>query len=135
MKYLIFSVVLSMFSVVSMQASAEPAFVVKEFDCNGFVPNPDTDDGFPPIAGLFTTQTQGVAVLGKGGKISCHYDHDVDLPHAVAARDFICAVPSPGNDQILLIADRQVMLAAPGGTALLQCWFGPSKGKPTPLDP
>ena len=130
MRYLAFTIVLSMFAVFSMQASAIPALVVKEFECSGFVPNPDTDDGLPGIAELFTTQTQGVAVLGKVGKISCHFDHDVDLPRAVAAKDFICAVPSPTQPGVFLVADRQVMLATPGGKAMLECKFGPSKGKP-----
>lgn len=132
MKYFVFSLMLSMFAVFSIQASAEPALVVKEFECGGFVPNPDTDNGLPPIAPLFTTQTQGVAVLGKVGKISCHFEHDVDLPRAVAARDFVCAVPAPADPNILLIADRQVMLATPGGKAILECKFGPSKGEPAP---
>jgi len=77
------------------------------------------------------TQTQGVAVVGKVGKITCHFDHDVDLPLAAAARDFTCSVPSPVTGE-LLIADRQVMLATPVGKAVLECKFGPAKGKPVP---
>lgn len=128
MKYLAFTIVLSLFAVFSAQASAAQAIVVKEFDCNGFVPNPE--EGEPPLAALSTTQTQGVANIGKVGKVTCHFEHDVDLPYATSETDFVCAVPSPVDPSIILIADRQVMLATPGGKATLRCNFGPSKGKP-----
>lgn len=111
-----------------------PAIVVKEFDCPGFIPNPETDNGLPPVAPIFTTQTQGVAIVGKGGKISCHYDHGYPLTKAAYAKDFVCTVPSPTTGE-LLVADKQLMLATPGGKALLQCQFGPTKGKPQPPQP
>ena len=130
MKKIILGLALAAVAAVSFQVSASPAIVVKEFDCNGFIPNPDTDDGLPPVAGLFTTKTQGVAVTGKVGKVSCYFDHDFPLDKAVSARDFVCAAESPTEPGVMLIADRQVMLAAPGGKAVLQCKFGPAKGKP-----
>jgi len=111
-----------------------PAIVVKAFDCPGFIPNPETDNGLPPVAPIFTTQTQGVAVVGKVGKISCHYDHGYPLTKATYAKDFVCTVPSPTTGEIL-VADKQLMLATPSGKALLQCQFGPSKGKPQPPQP
>ncbi len=113
---------------------AGPAIVVKEFDCPGFIPNPETDNGLPPVAPIFTTQTQGVAVVGKAGKISCHYDHGYPLTKATYAKDFVCTVLSPTTGEIL-VADKQLMLATPDGKALLQCQFGPSKGKPQPPQP
>jgi len=135
MKKFLLSLALTVFAVSAVHVSAAPAVVVKEFDCGGFVPNPNTENGLPPLAGIFTTQTQGVAVVGKVGKVSCYFDHDVDLPNAAAATDFICSVPSPVNPDVILIADSQVMLATPGGKATLQCKFGPAKGKPQPPQP
>jgi hypothetical protein len=113
---------------------AGPAIVVKDFDCPGFIPNPDTDNGLPPVAAIFTTQTQGVAVVGKVGKISCHFEHEYPLTKATYAKDFVCTAPSPTTGEIL-VADKQLMLATPGGKALLQCQFGPSKGKPQSPQP
>ena len=124
MKYLVFSAVLSMFAVFSMQSSAEPAFVIKEFDCNGFIPDPDTG---APIFPLFTTQTHGFAVKDTVGKFSCHFNHDYPLESASAARGWLCAVTSPFTGE-MLVTDNTVMLATPGGKALLQCMFGPTEG-------
>ena len=121
MKYLVLSAVLSMFAVFSMQASAEPAFVIKEFECNGFIPDPDTGE---PIFPLFTTKTHGFGVKDRVGKISCHFDHDYPLESASAARGWVCSVDSPFTGEPLF-TDKTVMLATPGGKALLQCQFGP----------
>ena len=52
----------------------------------------------------------------------------------IVVKDFVCTVPSPTTGEIL-VADKQLMLATPGGKALLQCQFGPSKGKPQPPQP
>jgi hypothetical protein len=128
MKNLAITLLITIISFISAQASAIPAIVVKEFECTGFIPDPETG---VPIFPLFTTETQGVAVVGKVGKISCHFDHDYPLERASASTDFVCAVPSPVTGE-LLVADRQLMLATPGGKALLECKFGPAKGEPQP---
>ena len=134
MRQLVVSFMLSVFAVISIHAYGGPAIVVKEFDCPGFIPNPETDNGLPPVAPLFTTQSQGVAVVGKVGKISCHYYHDFPLEKAVSATEWICVAESPTTGE-LLVADKQLMLATPGGKALLQCQFGPAEGKPQPPQP
>ena len=121
MKYLFFSVVLSMLTVFSIQASADPALVIKEFACDGFIPDPDTGE---PIFPLFTTQTHGFGVEDRVGKFTCHFEHDYPLERASSNRGFICAVDSPFTGE-LLVTDKTVMLATPGGKALLQCQFGP----------
>lgn len=81
MKNLVFTLFISIISFLSVQASAEPAYVIKEFDCPGFIPDPETG---VPIAPLWTNQTQAVGVVGKVGKISCHFDHD--YPRYMASR-------------------------------------------------
>ena len=122
MKYLTCCVLLSLLAVLAIPAKAEPAFVIKEFDCNGFIPDPETG---APIFPLFTTQTHGFAVKDTVGKISCHFDHAYPLESASAARGWICAVEGPFSGE-LLFTDKTVMLATPDGKALLQCQFGPS---------
>jgi len=124
MKIFTTALVVSFVSVFSMQVSAAPAFVIKDSDCNGFVPNPDTPSGFPAIAGLFTTQTHGVNA-GKVGKATCHFDFDNDivgLTSASSAKGWECAIidPSTGN---MISTDKTLMLATPAGKALLRCTF------------
>ena len=125
MKKILLGIILSALAVLSFQVSAERAFVIKEFDCDGFIPDPDTGE---PIFPLFTTQTLGFAVEGRVGKITCHFDHDYPLEQASAARGWVCSVLSPTTG-LPLYTDKTVMLATPDGKALLQCQFGPA-GRP-----
>ena len=130
MKNLVITVFICIISLLSLQAFAEPAYVVKEFDCPGFIPDPVTG---APIAPLYTTETQAVGVLGKVGKITCHFDHDYPLEQASAARGWPCIAEGPLGNPIY--TENSVMLATPGGKALLECKFGPTKGKPQPPAP
>jgi hypothetical protein len=112
-------VLLALFVVVvvgipDQQVQAEPAVVVDDFGCGGFVPNPDTEDGFPPLAFLSTTESH--AVLTKSGVniLTCHFDHLVDLPYATGARGFLCGT-------VFGVTDDTKMIATPGGKATLVC--------------
>ena len=98
----------------SQDVQAEPAVVVDDFGCGGFVPNSDTPSGFPALAFLFTTESH--ANLTKSGVtiLTCHFDHVVDLPHATGARGFLCGTV------FKLTTDTQ-MIATPGGKATLVC--------------
>lgn len=133
MKIFTTTLLVSLVSVFSMQVSAAPAFVVKDADCNGFIPNPDTDTGFPAIGGLYTTQTQGVNA-GKVGKLTCHFDFDNDtvgLTSASSARGWVCAFSDPVTGDPIS-TEKTLMLATPDGKALMRCTFSQTKGKPQP---
>ncbi len=111
---LIAGVVLVCGGLGSQEVQAEPAVVVDDFGCGVFVPNADTETGFPALANLFTTESH--AVLTKSGVniLTCHFDHAVDLPHATAARGFLCGT-------FLGLTDDTKMFASPGGKAILVC--------------
>ena len=117
-------VLISFASVFSVQASAAPAYIVKDTLCNGFIPNPNTESGLPGVAPLQSTRIVGIgAVEDKVGKVTCHFDHEFPLDTAVEARGWICVVLDRNGDPIA--TDNTLMLATPGGKALLRCKFGP----------
>ena len=94
---------------------AEPAVVMNEFGCGGFVPNADTEDGFPALAFLSTNEkTHSVATKSGVTTLTCHFDHIVDLPHATGAKGFLCGT-------YLGLTDDSKMIATPGGKATLVC--------------
>ena len=101
--------------VISYDAQAEPAVVVDDFGCSGFVPNGETETGFPALAGLFTN-TESNSNLTKSGVtiLTCHFDHGVDLPHATGGRGFLCGT-------VFGVTDDTKMIATPGGRATLVC--------------
>ena len=91
-------------------AFAEPATVINDFGCGGFVPDVDgvTEDF------ISTTETHSV-VTDKGVTIlTCHFDHDIDLPMAYGATGFLCGT-------FLGLTDDSKMLATPGGKAIMVC--------------
>ena len=99
--------------VGSQVVQAEPAVVVDEFGCGGFVPG-DTPTGFPALAFLFTTESR--ALLTKSGVsiLTCHFDHAVVLPHATGSQGFLCGT-------VFGLTNDTKMLATPGGKATLVC--------------
>ena len=124
MKYLLFSTMVCVSVVFPMHTSAAGAIVIKGFECPGFIPNPDTESGFPALAGLFTTQTHVAATGRHVARITCHFDHDFPLESPSVARGWTCAVENAFTGELVL-TDNTVMLATPGGKAILQCMFGP----------
>ena len=112
---LIAGVVLVCGGLGSQDVQAEPAVVIDDFGCGGFVPNADTPTGLPALANLITfEQTHSVTTKSGVTILTCHFDHAVDLPHATAGRGFLCGTS-------LGLTDDTQMFASPGGKAILVC--------------
>lgn len=100
----------SVLMLVASAAFADPAAVINDFDCGGFVPD-ETGASLGPVS---TTQTHSV-VTGSGvTSLTCHFDHEFDLPQAYGAQGFVCGT-------FLGVTTDSMMLAAPGGKAVLVC--------------
>ncbi len=99
---------------VGAVAQADPAMIIKDGICRGFVPNGETESGFPALEFLVGTDSHSVK-SGKGNqKITCHFDHSTDLDHATGGQGFLCGT------NFGLTTDSK-MLATPGGRATLTC--------------
>jgi hypothetical protein len=105
-KVFLVSMALSCVAISSQVAQADPAAVIDEFGCGGFVP----DDG----TGLFTTESHSVTTNSGVTILTCHFDHAVVLPHATGATGFLCGT-------FLGVTDDTKMFASPGGRAILVC--------------
>ena len=95
---------------LSAPAFAEPATVIDDFGCIGFVP--DLDGG--SLGGVFTEESHAVSTKKGVTTLTCHFDHDVDLPHATGAKGFLC-------NTLFGLTENTRMLATPGGKAVLVC--------------
>jgi len=105
--------VLAMCSSVAL--AQDHAIVNKEFGCGGFVPN-DTPDGAPWLGNISSSEgNQAVMTPSGNQKLTCHFDHDVDLKKATSARGFGCATTFG-------YTELTKMTATPGGKAVLTCW-------------
>ena len=101
---------ISVFALCSTMAMADPAAVFDEFQCEGFIPDIDGNSLGP----VFTTDSHKV-ITDKGvAKLSCHFDHDIELPYATGAQGFVCGISG-------ILTTDTMMLATPGGQATLVC--------------
>jgi hypothetical protein len=87
-------------------AQADPAVVIDEFGCTGFVPDNGTS--------LFTTESHAVLTRSGVNILTCHFNHAVVLPHATGAQGFLCGT-------VFGLTSDTKMLATPGGKATLVC--------------
>ena len=108
-------------SILILGASAaysNPAAVIDEFKCSSFFP--DGNGGLDYSFLISTTTEAHKVITDKGVNIlSCHFDHEEDLPYARGAQGFVCGIRN-GEGFLLLTTDSK-MLAAPGGRATLVC--------------
>lgn len=104
----------SLLTFSASSALADPAAVIDDFSCIGFVPETD------PQVFLVSTESHKVITSKDSRLLSCHFDHDVELANPVAATGFLCGVfLADGSDKVLTSDTK--MLAAPGGRAMLTC--------------
>ena len=107
-------------SILILGASAaysNPAAVIDEFNCVSFFP--DGNGGLDYTFLISTTTEAHKVITDKGVNIlSCHFDHEEDLPYAIGAQGFLCGIKV---GEVLLVTSDSKMLAAPGGRATLVC--------------
>jgi len=96
--------------LVASAAFADPAAVADDFGCVGFVP----DGAGGSLGGLDTNETHSVVTNNGVTSVTCHFDHDVDLPQAYGSQGFLCGTFAG-------VTDDTKMLATPGGKAILVC--------------
>ena len=97
-------------------AVADPAAVYDEFECTGFIP--DSDGSF--LGYVYTTNSHKVFTDNGVTKVSCHFDHNFELPYATGAQGFACGIINPETGLADMATDSK-MLATPGGKATLNC--------------
>ena len=107
----------SVLMLAASTAIADPAAVITEFGCNGFVP----DENGGSMGGITTTKSHNVETGSGVVKLTCQFEHDFDLPQAYGAQGFPCGVPVDGGEEGLEVTNDTMMLAAPGGQATLVC--------------
>ena len=89
---------------------ADPAAVIDDFGCVGFVP-----DGGDGSLGTLVTEESHAVVTGSGVSIvTCQFDHDIPIDQAYGAKGFICGTFDG-------LTTDTMMLATPGGKAVLVC--------------
>jgi hypothetical protein len=104
----------SVLMLAASTAFADPAAVINDFGCSGFVPDENGD-----VLEWITTEKSHSVETGSGiSKMTCHFDHGVDLPQAYGAQGFVCGVFVDG---IVTATTDSMMLATPGGQAVLVC--------------
>lgn len=111
--------ILGGFNIQAVQA--EPAMVIDDFGCGGFVPNGDTENGFPALGFVSTTESHAVKSSSGNQILTCHFNHNVALEKATAGRGFLCGTAFG-------ITDDTQMIATPGGKATLVCKVNGSDG-------
>lgn len=106
----------SFIPLLSMSAanaqSAMAATIDQNFDCGGFVPNPDGSPGYP----LLTSDSHSVANSGNQTTLSCHFTIPAgEAPtSATHSAGFLCGT-------FLGFTTDSKMTANPGGNAVLTC--------------
>ena len=101
----------SILMLAASTAFADPAAVITDFGCFGFVP----DESGGNMGSLHTTKSHSVETGNGIVKMTCQFDHDFDLPQANGAQGFVCGMPGG------VATNDTMMLAAPGGQATLVC--------------
>jgi hypothetical protein len=96
-------------------AFADPAAVIDDFSCSYRIS--DENGGWI----YFSTTDQSHKVITDSGVriLTCHFDHDLDLPYAIGYQGFVCGISGK------LTSDSK-FLATPGGQATLVCKFNPA---------
>ena len=97
----------------SAAVSAAAVVINEDGGCTGFVPNYETETGLPELAILFGS-THSVVNSGGNTKLTCKFDHEVELERATGGQGFLCATPGG-------LTDDTMMVASPGGKATLVC--------------
>jgi hypothetical protein len=96
--------------LVASAAFADPAAVADDFGCFGFVP----DGAGGSLGGLYTTETHSVVTHKGVTSVTCRFDHNFDLPQAYGTNGFVCGTFAG-------VTNDTMMLATPGGKAILKC--------------
>lgn len=104
----------SVFLLATSTVYADPAVVIDEFGCAAYVP-----DSAPLV--LLTTNESHKVITSKDTRIiTCHFNHELELTHAISDRGFVCGIKNEEGEDLLLTEDS-MMLVAPGGRATLVC--------------
>ena len=96
--------------LVASASFADPAAVINDFSCTGFIPN----EAGGSLGVVFTTATHSVVTDNGVTSLTCRFDHDFELPQAYGAKGFVCGTFAGTTDD-------SMMLATPGGKAILKC--------------
>jgi hypothetical protein len=131
MKTYISMSILCLVSMFTMNAYAAPAVVFRLDDsCGGFVPNGDSETGFPPLEGSvgwrgdvhLVGRDAGLETFPGSGKVTCNGYHESELDHANIGKGFQCQIPSADQTQLFITFDS-ILVASPSGEAMISCQF------------
>ena len=100
-------------------AFADSAAVIDDFLCDIRVY--DENGGYI----TFSTTDQSHKVITDSGVriLTCHFDHDLDLPYAIGDQEFLCGIKV---DEVVELTSDSKFLATPGGQATLVCKIKPT---------
>jgi hypothetical protein len=125
MKLYMSAIIVSLVSVFTMSAYAEPAVVIEGDECAvGFFPNfPDPTGGDVFIG----TKVHAVAATSGNntypnapGKVNCSGQHDQQLDQAVLIREPCVVFGTPYGD---IFTEQGMLVASPSGKWTAQCIF------------
>jgi hypothetical protein len=128
MKNFAIALLISIISFISVQASAEPAVVVRvDGFCEGFIPDPADPVNKPPL-GFWTGDAHivgrdaGGETFPGSGKLTCQGYHDVTLERSLVSKGFTCFIPNQAGT-LLYITENTIQVATPSGNVSANCNF------------